>query len=147
VPLTMAVYVFSLCIYTAVDVDLSKFFDRVNHDLLMTQLRNKVQHKRLLALIGKYLRAGVMINDQFEASFEGVPQGGPLSPLLSNIMWIVWIKSWKAEGINSPATRTISSSWLSLTERESVINKLQIFLGIKHQAFWHILSLVTNKRE
>ncbi|MCK7629188.1 reverse transcriptase domain-containing protein, partial [Shewanella putrefaciens] len=70
----------------AVDVDLSKFFDRVNHDLLMTQLRIKVQDKRLLALIGKYLRAGVMVNDQFEASFEGVPQGGPLSPLLSNIM-------------------------------------------------------------
>ena len=60
--------------------------DRVNHDLLMTQLRGKVQDKRLLALIGKYLRAGVMVNDQFEASFEGVPQGGPLSPLLSNIM-------------------------------------------------------------
>ena len=47
----------------AVDVDLSKFFDRVNHDLLMTQLRSKVQDKRLLALIGKYLRAGVMINE------------------------------------------------------------------------------------
>lgn len=70
----------------AVDVDLSKFFDRVNHDLLMTQLRSKVQDKRLLALIGKYLRGGLMINDQFEASFEGVPQGGPLSTLLSNIM-------------------------------------------------------------
>ncbi len=70
----------------AVDVDLSKFFDRVNHDLLMTQLRKKVQDKRLLVLIGKYLRAGVMVNDQFEASSEGVPQGGPLSPLLSNIM-------------------------------------------------------------
>ncbi|EJG0961945.1 group II intron reverse transcriptase/maturase [Vibrio parahaemolyticus] len=70
----------------AVDVDLSKFFDRVNHDFLMTQLRKKVQDKGLLALIGKYLRAGVMVNDQFEASSEGVPQGGPLSPLLSNIM-------------------------------------------------------------
>ncbi|EIA1769900.1 group II intron reverse transcriptase/maturase, partial [Vibrio parahaemolyticus] len=70
----------------AVDVDLSKFFDRVNHDLLMTQLRKRVQDKRLLTLIGKYLRAGVMVNDQFEASSEGVPQGGPLSPLLSNIM-------------------------------------------------------------
>lgn len=70
----------------AVDVDLSKFFDRVNHDLLMTQLRNKVQDKRLLALIGKYLRAGITVNDKLEPSFEGVPQGGPLSPLLSNIM-------------------------------------------------------------
>ncbi|WP_265992162.1 group II intron reverse transcriptase/maturase [Vibrio sp. Sgm 5] len=70
----------------AVDVDLSKFFDRVNHDFLMTQLRKKVQDKRLLTLIGKYLRAGVMVNEHFEASSEGVPQGGPLSPLLSNIM-------------------------------------------------------------
>jgi RNA-directed DNA polymerase len=70
----------------AVDVDLSKFFDRVNHDLLMTKLRNKVQDKRLLALIGKYLRAGIMVDSKLTPSLEGVPQGGPLSPLLSNIM-------------------------------------------------------------
>ncbi|WP_114326957.1 group II intron reverse transcriptase/maturase [Candidatus Colwellia aromaticivorans] len=70
----------------AVDVDLSKFFDRVNHDLLMTQLKRKVQDKRLLALIGKYLRAGIMVNGKLVPSDEGVPQGGPLSPLLSNIM-------------------------------------------------------------
>jgi len=70
----------------AVDVDLSKFFDRVNHDLLMTKLRYKVQDKRLLALIGKYLRAGIMVNGKLSPSVEGVPQGGPLSPLLSNIM-------------------------------------------------------------
>jgi len=70
----------------AVDVDLSKFFDRVNHDLLMTQLKRKVQDKRLLALIGKYLRTGVMVNGKLLPSHEGVPQGGPLSPLLSNIM-------------------------------------------------------------
>jgi RNA-directed DNA polymerase len=70
----------------AVDVDLSKFFDRVNHDLLMSQLKHRVQDKRLLTLIGKYLRAGVMVNKTLEPSLEGVPQGGPLSPLLSNIM-------------------------------------------------------------
>jgi len=70
----------------AVDVDLSKFFDRVNHDLLMTKLRYKVQDKRLLAFIGKYLRAGIMVNGKLSPSVEGVPQGGPLSPLLSNIM-------------------------------------------------------------
>ena len=70
----------------AVDVDLSKFFDRVNHDLLMTQLKRKVHDKRLLALIGKYLRAGIMVNGKLLPSHEGVPQGGPLSPLLSNIM-------------------------------------------------------------
>ena len=70
----------------AVDVDLSKFFDRVNHDLLMTKLKSKVQNKQLLALIGKYLRAGIMVDGKLTPSVEGVPQGGPLSPLLSNIM-------------------------------------------------------------
>ena len=70
----------------AVDVDLSKFFDRVNHDLLMTRLGDKVKDKRLLKLIKRYLRAG-FIDNQFKGeSRVGVPQGGPLSPLLANIM-------------------------------------------------------------
>ena len=72
--------------YFAVDVDLSKFFDRVNHDLLMTHLGYKVKDKRLLKLIKRYLRAGVMDNQLYSDSREGVPQGGPLSPLLANIM-------------------------------------------------------------
>jgi len=70
----------------AVDVDLSKFFDRVNHDLLMTHLGYKVQDKRLLSLIARYLRAGIMDNQLYLENREGVPQGGPLSPLLANIM-------------------------------------------------------------
>ena len=75
----------------AVDVDLSKFFDRVNHDLLMTHLSYKLKDKELLKLIAKYLRAGVLLkregnNNHFVESREGVPQGGPLSPLLANIM-------------------------------------------------------------
>lgn len=70
----------------AVDVDLSKFFDRVNHDLLMTLLGHKVKNKRLLKLIMRYLRAGVIDNQFYSESREGVPQGGPLSPLLANIM-------------------------------------------------------------
>lgn len=70
----------------AVDVDLSKFFDRVNHDLLMTHLSYKLKDKELLKLIAKYLRAGIMNKNHFEESREGVPQGGPLSPLLANIM-------------------------------------------------------------
>ena len=70
----------------AVDVDLSKFFDRVNHDLLLTHLGYKVKDKRLLRLIGRYLRAGVIDNQLYRESLEGVPQGGPLSPLLANIM-------------------------------------------------------------
>lgn len=70
----------------AVDVDLSKFFDRVNHDLLMTKLANQIKDKRLMKLIGHYLRAGIMDGGILKPSTEGVPQGGPLSPLLSNIM-------------------------------------------------------------
>ncbi|QHJ12883.1 Group II intron-encoded protein LtrA [Paraglaciecola mesophila] len=70
----------------AVDVDLSKFFDRVDHDLLMTHLGYKVKDKRLLKLIKRYLRAGVIDNQFYSESREGVPQGGPLSPLLANIM-------------------------------------------------------------
>ena len=70
----------------AVDVDLSKFFDRVNHDLLMTHLGYKVKDKRLIKLIQHYLRAGIMDNQRYRESWEGVPQGGPLSPLLANIM-------------------------------------------------------------
>jgi RNA-directed DNA polymerase len=71
---------------SAVDVDLSKFFDRVDHDLLMTHLGYKVKDKRILKLIKHYLRAGVIDNQLYVESREGVPQGGPLSPLLANIM-------------------------------------------------------------
>ncbi len=70
----------------AVDVDLSKFFDRVNHDLLMTKLAVQIKDKQLMKLIGHYLRAGIMEKGKRRPSTEGVPQGGPLSPLLSNIM-------------------------------------------------------------
>ena len=70
----------------AVDVDLSKFFDRVNHDLLMSILGHKLNDKRVLNLIGRYLRAGIIDNQFYLESREGVPQGGPLSPLLANIM-------------------------------------------------------------
>ena len=70
----------------AVDVDLSKFFDRVNHDLLMTLLGRKVRDKRLLKLIALYLRAGIVEDGVLHDTYEGVPQGGPLSPLLSNII-------------------------------------------------------------
>ena len=70
----------------AVDVDLSKFFDRVNHDLLMNRLRRFIADKGLLKLIGHYLRAGVMIEGERHPTLEGVPQGGPLSPLLANLL-------------------------------------------------------------
>lgn len=71
---------------TAVDVDLSKFFDTVNHDLLMTLLGRKIKDKALLKLISKYLKAGMVEDGCWFECWEGVPQGGPLSPLLSNII-------------------------------------------------------------
>lgn len=69
-----------------VDMDLSKFFDRVQHDVLMSRVGRKVRDKQLLKLIGRYLRAGVMVDGVFQATHEGTPQGGPISPLLANIL-------------------------------------------------------------
>jgi RNA-directed DNA polymerase len=69
-----------------VDLDLEKFFDRVNHDKLMGQIALRIKDKRLLKLIRAFLNAGVMENGLESPSVEGTPQGGPLSPLLSNIV-------------------------------------------------------------
>jgi RNA-directed DNA polymerase len=69
-----------------IDLDLEKFFDRVNHDKLMGQVENRVGDKRLLKLIRAFLNAGVMENGLVSPSVEGTPQGGPLSPLLSNLV-------------------------------------------------------------
>ncbi len=70
----------------AVDMDLSKVFDRVQHDVLMARVARKVHDKRLLRLIGRYLRAGVMVDTLLEPTIEGTMQGGPLSPLLANVL-------------------------------------------------------------
>ena len=69
-----------------VDMDLEKFFDKVNHDILMERLSRRIKDKRVLKLIRKYLESGIMINGIKVNNEEGTPQGGPLSPLLSNIM-------------------------------------------------------------
>jgi RNA-directed DNA polymerase len=72
---------------TAVDLDLAKFFDNVDHDILMARVAAKVRDKKLLALIGAYLRAGAMVGEEeFQPSELGTPQGGALSPLLANIL-------------------------------------------------------------
>ena len=68
-----------------VDIDITKFFDHVNHDILMGRIAQVIRDKRVLHLIGKYLRRGAMVDGLVEASEEGTPQGGPLSPLLANI--------------------------------------------------------------
>ena len=70
----------------AIQVDLDSFFDRVQHDALMVRVAKRVRDKRLLRLIGSYLRAGIMVGGITQATTEGTPQGSPLSPVLSNIM-------------------------------------------------------------
>lgn len=69
-----------------VDIDLERFFDTVNHERLMARVKEVVKDKRVLRLIHAYLRAGVMVNGVVTETEEGTPQGGPLSPLLSNIV-------------------------------------------------------------
>jgi RNA-directed DNA polymerase len=68
-----------------VDFDIAKFFDRVNHDILLGRVAQVIRDKRVLHLIGKFLRRGAMVDGMVETSEEGTPQGGPLSPLLANI--------------------------------------------------------------
>jgi RNA-directed DNA polymerase len=82
----------------AVDLDLEKFFDTVNHDVLMSRIARKVTDKVLLALIGRYLRAGVLVGGTVEPTDWGTPQGSPLSPLLSNILLDDLDKELEARG-------------------------------------------------
>jgi RNA-directed DNA polymerase len=71
---------------TVVDVDLEKFFDRVNHDILMDRLTKRIADKRVLRLIRRYLQAGILVHGVSVERYEGTPQGGPLSPLLANVL-------------------------------------------------------------
>jgi RNA-directed DNA polymerase len=81
-----------------VDLDLEKFFDTVNHDVLMSRIARKVTDKVLLGLIGRYLRAGVVVGSTIEPTEWGTPQGSPLSPLLSNILLDDLDKELEARG-------------------------------------------------
>ena len=81
-----------------IDIDLEKFFDRVNHDILMALLSKDISDKAALKLIRKYLESGVMINGVVAATEVGTPQGGPLSPLLANIMLDVLDKELEKRG-------------------------------------------------
>ena len=82
-----------------VDIDLEKFFDRVNHDILMSRVARKVKDKKILLLIRRYLQSGVMDEGLIKPTEEGTPQGGPLSPLLSNIMLDDFDKELESRGL------------------------------------------------
>ncbi len=92
-----------------VDMDLEKFFDRVNHDILKARLARHVKDKRLLRITRAFLNSGMMQNGVCVARDEGTPQGAPLSPLLA-CSWMISIRSLNAETIVSAATRMIATS-------------------------------------
>jgi RNA-directed DNA polymerase len=81
-----------------VDLDLERFFDRVNHDVLMGRLAKRIGDRRLLRLVRRYLEAGVLLNGVVVERDEGTPQGGPLSPLLANILLDEWDKELDRRG-------------------------------------------------
>jgi RNA-directed DNA polymerase len=83
-----------------VDIDIEKFFDTVNHDIFMSLVSKRVSDKRLLRLIGRYLRSGVEIDGRVEPTRQGTPQGGPMSPLLANIYLDVLDKELEKRGLH-----------------------------------------------
>lgn len=83
---------------TVVDIDLEKFFDRVNHDVLMSRVARRVTDKRVLKLLRAYLNSGVLENGLVSPTDEGTPQGGPLSPLLSNLLLDEWDRELERRG-------------------------------------------------
>ena len=113
-----------------VDCDLEAFFDQVNHDLLMNQLKAHYDDVTLLRLINRYLKAGVCINGTKQASIKGVPQGGPLSPVLSNI--VLNNLDWELEKRNLRFARYADDSVIFVSSKaagERVMKSLQRFLG------------------
>ncbi|SUD58039.1 group II intron-encoding reverse transcriptase/maturase [Ectopseudomonas oleovorans] len=97
----------------SVELDLEKFFDRVDHDLLMDLLARQVEDPRVRRLVRRYLEAGVMAGGLVSLRREGTPQGGPLSPLLSNILLNELDRELSRRGIAScamPTTRTSTSA-------------------------------------
>ena len=83
-----------------VDMDLEKFFDQVNHDVLMHRVKQRIEDKRVLKLINDYLKSGAMQGDQFVSSEEGTPQGGPLSPLLANLLLDDFDRELESRGLH-----------------------------------------------
>ncbi len=100
-------------------MDLEKFFDRVNHDIFMARVARQVKDKRVLLLIRRYLQAGILDGGLVSQRTEGTPQGGPLSPLLSNILLDDLDKELEKRGQRSAGTPTTATSMCGRNGRES----------------------------
>lgn len=113
-----------------VDCDLDAFFDRVNHDLLMTRLKGYTSDDTLLKLVNRFLKAGVRIEGKTIASIEGVPQGGPLSPVLSNIL--LNDLDWELHRRGHPFVRYADDFQVYVGSKkagERVLTSLQHYIG------------------
>ena len=124
-----------------VDVDLSKFFDRVGHDVLMSCVSRQVHDRRLLRLIGRYLRAGVMVEGVLQPTAEGAPQGGPLSPLLSNILLDDLDKELERRGLRF--VRYADDFQIFVRSERSA---LRVYAAVKH-FLTQRLKLVVNEQK
>jgi group II intron reverse transcriptase/maturase len=103
-----------------VDMDLEKFFDRVNHALLMGKLAQKIEDAHVLKLIRRYLEAGMMQEGLTSPRAEGAPRGGPLSPLLSNIvLYSSWTGNWNGAAALSAATPMTATCMCAVNARAS----------------------------
>jgi len=99
-----------------VDLDLEKFFDRVNHDVLMARVKRRVKDKRVLVLINRYLQAGMMEDGLVSPRTQGTPQGGPCSVMSC---WTNWTGNWSAVGIGSFAMPTTATCMCGRRRRAS----------------------------
>jgi len=96
-----------------VDMDLEKFFDRVNHDILMVKLAGRIGDKRVLRIIRRYLQAGIMVNGVVQERWEGTPQGVHYPRCSATFFWMNWIRSWNGEDTGfagTPMMRIFTSS-------------------------------------
>src|SRR5699024_2020751 len=119
-----------------VDIDLEKFFDKVNHDRLMQKLSQRITDRRVLQLIRRYLQAGVMERGFVQPNTEGTPQGGPLSPLLSNIVLDALDKELETRGLNfvryaDDCNIYVSSTRASLRTMEHITKFIEGKLKLK----------------
>jgi group II intron reverse transcriptase/maturase len=150
-----------------VDIDLEKYFDRVNHDVLMGRLAKRIGDKRLLKLIRRYLEAGIMVHGVVIERHEGTPQGGPLSPLLANTLLDevdkelerrghkfvryaddcnVYVRSRRAgDRVKRTLERQYAKLKLRINEKKSAVAKPQVrkFLGF---SFWYARGGVARRK-